>query len=285
MLALALLQNGLDAASLQPESLAAWIAYTQAALSKMQQRVQPGARFLRLDETTGLADRIRTGEPFVVPLGRCPQKVTGALIHDWVGIVFVPNVKMDDILSTVRDYSHYREFYYPAVVESKLLKSDSRRDRFSMLLVNKSLVSKTALAGDFESSYFRVDDHRWYSISETVRMQEVESFGTPQQRTLAPNEGSGLIWRLYSITSFEERDGGVYIELEAIALSREIPPSLRWVATPIIRHVSRNSILTSLQQMTQAVSSRTTLSARLAGGSNAPGRMSPAPQNAAISFH
>lgn len=280
------LQNGLPAATLQPESLAAWTAYTQAASSKMQQRAQPGGQpFLRLDEITGVAERIHAGELLVAPLGRVPLRVAGALVHDWLGIAFVPNAKMDDVLSTARDYWHYAEFYHPAVVESKLLKNDSLTDRFSILLVNKALVSKTALAGEFETTYIRVDEHRWYSISETVRMQEVESYGTPQQRLLAQNEGSGLIWRLYSITSFEERDGGVYMELEAMALSREIPPSLRWIATPIVRRVSRNSILTSLQQTTQAVCSRTTLSARLPNRSNTVGHLSPPPGNGPISFH
>jgi hypothetical protein len=34
-----------------------------------------------------------------------------------------------------------------------------------------------------------------------------------------------------SIARFEQRDAGVYIELEAMALSREIPAALRFVAT------------------------------------------------------
>jgi hypothetical protein len=41
------------------------------------------------------------------------------------------------------------------------------------------------------------------------------------------DEGIGLIWRLSSITGLEERDGGVYAELEAIALSRDIPTAVR----------------------------------------------------------
>ena len=43
------------------------------------------------------------------------------------------------------------------------------------------------------------------------------------------------------------------MEVEAIALSRDIPIALRWVANPIVRRVSRNSMLVSLQQMKEAV--------------------------------
>jgi hypothetical protein len=66
-------------------------------------------------------------------------------------------------------------------------------------------------------------------------------------------EGSGLIWRLFSIARYAQRDGGVYVELEAIALSRDIPPTFRWLIEPIVRRVSRGSLLTSLQQTENAV--------------------------------
>jgi hypothetical protein len=56
-----------------------------------------------------------------------------------------------------------------------------------------------------------------------------------------------------SIARFEQRDAGVYIELEAIALSREIPAAGRFVADPIVRRVSRNSLLASLQQTVESV--------------------------------
>lgn len=229
----------------------------------MQARLQPGRRFLSIDETEARAEKIRRGEPFIFPFGATPQKVHSGLIHDWVGIAFVPDAKVDDVLSTLRDYEHYSEFYHPAVVESKASQHDGPQDRFSLLLVNKSLISKTALDGDYESSYVRIDDHRWYSISHATRIQEIENYRTAQQRALPENEGAGLIWRLSSITLFEERDGGVYIEVEAMALSRDIPLSLRWVATPIVRRVSRSSLLTSLQQTTNAVCSRNFVAVQL----------------------
>jgi hypothetical protein len=62
-----------------------------------------------------------------------------------------------------------------------------------------------------------------------------------------------LIWRLYSISRFEQRDGGVYVELEAIALSRDVPGALRWVVDPIVRRTSRSSMVVSLQKTEGAV--------------------------------
>jgi hypothetical protein len=86
-------------------------------------------------------------------------------------------------------------------------------------------------------------------------MQEVADYGTSSQHMLPENEGTGYMWREFSITRFEERDGGVYVELEAVVLSRDVPLLLRWLVDPIVRRVSRNTLLISLQQMEQAVRS------------------------------
>ncbi len=51
---------------------------------------------------------------------------------------------------------------------------------------------------------------------------------------------------------FEERDGGVYVEVEAIALSRDIPAAVRWMVDPIVKRVSRSSVATSLKQTQEA---------------------------------
>ena len=66
-------------------------------------------------------------------------------------------------------------------------------------------------------------------------------------------EASGYVWCLYSIARLEQRDSGTYVEIEAIALSRDIPAVLRWVVNPVVRRVSRNSMLVSLQKMKEAV--------------------------------
>jgi hypothetical protein len=80
--------------------------------------------------------------------------------------------------------------------------------------------------------------------------------------------GDGRSWktRLFGITRYVERDGGVHIELEAIGLSRDIPASLRWLVEPVVRRVSRGSLLTSLQQTENAVRLRVELANGKTGG-------------------
>lgn len=242
------------AATLKPETVAAWDAYLAAAHAAMQARLQPGAQFLWLDEKLDRAEHVRTQGPYILPGGpHIPRKVPSGLIHDWLGAGFIPNVTIEEILHVVRDYDRYKEIYRPGVIDSISHGNEGVKDLFSMRLANRSVVAKTALDTDCEASYFRVDDHRWYGISNTLHIQEIDHFGTPQQRTLPENSGTGLIWRLSSITRLEERDGGVYAELEAIALSRDIPAAFRLFVTPIVRRVSRDSLATSLHQTRVAV--------------------------------
>ncbi len=233
------------AATLKPETKAVWGAYLQAANTAMEARLQPGVHFLWLDDEPERAEDIRTKGPYITPVGKhIPKKVPSGLIHDWIGVGFLPNVKIADILQVVRDYDRYKEMYRPGVIDSISHGKSGAKDLFSMRLMNKSVISKSALDTDCEASYFRVDDKHWYGVSNTVHIQEVDKFGTPQQRTLPEDQGTGLIWRLSSITRLEERDGGVYAELEAIALSRDIPAAFRLFVTPIVRRVSRDSLLT-----------------------------------------
>lgn len=101
----------------------------------------------------------------------------------------------------------------------------------------------------------KAGSQKWYGITTAVRVQEVEDHSHPSAHTLPFGQGSGYVRRSHSITRYEEGDGGVYIEIEAMALSREIPGAIRWVVDPIVRRFSKESLVTSLRQAQDAVSS------------------------------
>jgi hypothetical protein len=219
------------------------------------------------------------------------MKVPSGLIHDWVGAAFIPSVALPDVLRVVRDYGRYKDIYHANVVDSKSTASSEWEDRFSLLLMNKSVIARAALDSDYQSSYTRLDNQRWYSITEATRIQEVTNYGTPSRRISPENQGTGVIWRLYSISRFEERDGGVYVEVEAVALSRDIPFSLRWLVDPIVRRISRSSLMTSLQQTRDAVRSGTSSASRSSdrplcpAGTSCPAATTISGASAAHAFH
>jgi len=242
------------AAELKEETVLAWQEYLRAAEARNQRHLAPGSCFLSIDAIPGEAAKLRQGDIAVSPaVPDVPVKVPSGLIHDWTGAIFVPNASVGDVIRLVRDYQQYDTVYHPTVVSSKPLDTSEWEDRFSMVVVNKSFFAKRALDSDYHSTFVRVDSERWYSISEATRVQEISRYGSPSQDVLPEDHGTGFIWRLYSVARYEQRDGGVYIELEAIALSRDIPGALRWLVEPIVRRVSRSSLVTTLQQTAEAV--------------------------------
>jgi len=253
--ALALLPT-LGAAELASQTVGAWDRYVQSADAAMQARLQPGRAFLWIDETSARRQQVHAGEILVTGMGEHnPIKVPSGLIHHWMGAAFFPNARVDDVLNVIRDYEHYKNYYNPTVIDSHAILQTSAADRFSMLFMNKSLFLKTALESEYTTSYAAAGNGQWYSTASAVRVQEVEDYGQSGERELPPDEGSGYIWRLHSITRYQEADGGVYVEVEAMALSRDIPAMLRWVVDPIVRRVSKDAVATSLRQTLAAVTS------------------------------
>jgi hypothetical protein len=249
-----------SAADLKPATVRAWDEYVSAARARMQQRLQPGSSFLNADENGDWACRLRRGE-FIVARGgsRGLTNVPGGSISDWFGAVFIPDVTREQVLAVLNDYDHYADFYGPVVVASKTLVAHGPEYAFSLILTNKAGFVSTTLDTEYESRVFQVNERCWFSLSESTHTREIEGYGTTAQHELAEGTGRGLIWRLFSIARYEQRDGGVYVEIEAMALSRDIPVSLRWVAEPIVRRISQSALVTSLRQTKNAVRARGTL--------------------------
>jgi hypothetical protein len=267
LLAIFLVPIRVGAATLKPETVAAWEEYLRTADANLNERVRPGGTFLWTFENEDRAAKVRGGEIVVAPApGKVPLKVPGGLIHHWMSAVYLPNLKLDEVIEVTREYDRYKEFYRPSVIESKTIAHRGSEDLFSMVLMNKAFFMETALDADYDANNVRLDDRRAYSISRTTRVQEIQAYRQADERRIREGEGGGYIWKLYSVARFEERDGGVYVEMEAIALSRDIPVALRVVVDPIVRRVSRNSLLISLRQTEEAVRGSSVATARSKAG-------------------
>lgn len=252
-----------NAANLKPETVSAWNNYVDQAQADLQRRIQPGGCFLWTMENADRAERVHAGEIVVAPApGPDPKNVPGGLIHHWVGAIFIPNRTIEQLVNVTRNYDRYKDYYQPSVIESRTVASGDANDEFSMRIMNKALFLKVALDADYRVTYVRVDENKIYSISRTTRLQEIDGYGGAREHVIPEGEGLGYIWKLVSIARMEQRDGGVYLELEGIALSREIPLAARFLADPIVRRVSRNSMLVSLRETREALHEDTGLEPR-----------------------
>ncbi len=71
--------------------------------------------------------------------------------------------------------------------------------------------------------------------------------GEPQERDLPVGDDHGFLWRLNSYWRFYEADGGVYVQCNAISLTRDVPAGLGWLIRPFIENVPRESLNFTLE--------------------------------------
>ena len=243
-----------NAAELQRDTVGAWQEYLQRAGVRMHRRLDAGKAFLWQDEAAGRRQRARQGEILVAPMvGRGTQAVPNGLIHHWIGAVFIPNASIDLVMGIVHDYDRYKDMYKPVVTDSQSIGAGAEGREFSMVWQKHVLFVNAAIRGRYRTRDITLDSHRGYSVVEATSLQQIEDCGRQGEHLLPPDTGTGLIWRIHSISRYQECDGGVYLEIEVIVLSRDIPGSLRWLVGPVVNHLSINSLTTTLQQTRAAV--------------------------------
>lgn len=251
-LAVLFVATQLSAAELKSQTLAAWDDYISSLFSRVEAdtRISP---FLRISEVPKRLYMQAGGILVWRECESCPVRAPNGFIHNWVGAMFIPKATIGDVLAVIRDYDRYPEIYKPAVIEAKKLSSTSQDDRFSMLLRQKVLFVTAAIQGEYVTRFVRLDAKHWYSVSRSTRLQAIEALGERRMRVFPPDHGPGYVWRLSSLTKLEESDGGVYVEVEALGLSRSIPIMLRWLVDPILEQLPRNSMNAALEETRKAV--------------------------------
>ena len=245
------------AAELSQQTVAAWENYVASARLRIQDRLDGKSPFLWADEDLIRRRRLSLGEIVISPLGSShPLSVPHGLIHHWIGAVVIPGATTQDLSAVVGDYGRYKEIYRPTIVKAELLESAGDDQKFSLLWVQKVLFVTAAFYTEFDSDYVALNSRKGYMTLSATRVQQIEDYGEKNERRLAPDEGSGYLWRLVSFARFEERDGGLYLELEVIGLSKDVPGSLRFFLKPVLDHVPRQALTVKLDQTRQAIRSQ-----------------------------
>jgi hypothetical protein len=243
---------------LKEQTVQAWEAYIRAANELVKERADGHSSFLWVDENPERVQRVRAGEILVAPgNSNNPRKVPHGLIHDWIGAMFLPNSKLDDVMRVLHDYDHYKDFYKPLVVKSKLLERTQDHEKVTLLMMQKAFSVTAGVETENEVLIVRPDANRAYSVSNSVRVQEIADCGKPGEHALPEGHGPGYVWREFSVSRLEQRDGGVYVEIETIAMSRGIPVALRWMINPLVENLPRKIMLATLTDTRNAVNQET----------------------------
>lgn len=243
----------LRAADLKQETVAAFDHYVQLSEQRMADETGPESflwidslptqrrdgEYARLKKGEVITERLETredGKPIPIPDG---------LIHHWMGTVFVPGASLSQVLAFLQDYDNQSRFYQPEVRRSKLLERSGNHFRI-FLRLRKTKVVTVVLNTEYDVDYTTLDAARAGSRSYSTRIAEVENAGEPDEQEKPIGHDSGFMWRLNSYWRFQQRDGGTYVQLEAISLTRDIPTGLGWLIRPFITSIPQQSLAFTL---------------------------------------
>lgn len=259
-LALVAPQAGL-AAELGPEAVRDFDRYVRLIERHMQSGLSSNGAFLRVDgwpreRRSNAYRRLRQGEVVVERINPDDSeqrfRLPDALLHHWAGTLFIAGASLNEVLAVVQNYDRHQKYYSPEVVNSKLLEQNGDDFRVSLRLRRKKIVT-VVLETIHDVHYTRMNAQRAYSRSYSTRIAEVEHPGEARERQLPPGKDTGYLWRLYSYWRFAEADRGVYVQCEAISLTRDIPTGLAWLIGPFIQSIPKESLEFTLRSTREAV--------------------------------
>lgn len=199
--------------------------------------------------------KLKAGEVLVQ---RDSTRVTGACTHipdglilDWIGVVFVPGVSLSQTLATLQDYNRDSAFYPKQVVRSELASHSG--DNFHIYLRLKQFhVITVVLDTEYDVHYERLDSAHVYAVSRSTHVAEIDRAGTSERKELVGND-HGFLWRLNSYWRFRQAKGGVYVQIEAISLTPDVPTGLGWIIGSFIESIPESSLRSTLVESRSAL--------------------------------
>ncbi|MEO8658665.1 MAG: hypothetical protein ABI693_09355 [Bryobacteraceae bacterium] len=240
---------------LNPQTVQAFDEYIRKTESRIDSHIRE-QRFLWADGSEERLARIRKGEIVTEPFeGEGVIQVPDGIIHDWTGSVFIPGATLKETLALVQNYDAHKVIYKPEVIDSRILRHEGNDFKIYLQLLKKKVFT-VVLNTEHDVHYFPLDSKRCHSRSYSTRIAEVENYGKPDQRELPAGKDRGFLWKLYSYWRFQERDGGTYVECEAISLTRGIPAGTGWIVKPIIRTLPREALANSLAATRAALAAK-----------------------------
>jgi hypothetical protein len=245
---------------LHSETIAVFDRYVRLTEERNEAELNHGAALLWIDslaaaQRTEAYAALKRGEVQIQQLTTIdngkPMVCPGGMIHHWVGLVFIPGVKLEDVLAILEDYDHQSTYYSPDVERSKIESRDG--DHFRVFLrFRRHKVITVVLNTEHDVNYFHDAPGRAHSRSTAVRIAEVENPGKSDEREKQPGDDGGFLWRMETWWRMEERDGGVYVQSEVASLTRDIPTGLGWLVGPFVISIPKETLVFTLDATRRA---------------------------------
>jgi hypothetical protein len=237
-----------------PAAIAAFNSYTEVVETRLARQHRSDSAFLAGVAPAGQEEiPLRQGDLVVEQVTRSGgMALTGARLHHWRASAFAAGAKAEDFERLMKNFNGYPQVFYPQVVQAKVLGQQGERMQVSMRVRQHNVIT-VVMDTTYDVNFQRLDARRGYSISRSTRISEIESPGTSSERALNGREEHGFLWRLNTYWSYEERDGGLYLQVESVSLTRSIPYGLAWAVGPFVESVPRESLEFTLRSTCNAL--------------------------------
>jgi hypothetical protein len=237
-----------------PAAVAGLNSYTGRVESRLDAQHRSAEAYLAPEDSA----RLRSGGLVIEQLTPAAgSELPGALLHDWRGTAFVPGAKGVDFERVMRDFRGYPRYFSPQVLKSTAPAQEGDRYRVT-LRVRQTHILTVVMDTTYDVTFGRdnfggTGAQYGYSVSRSTQITEIDSPGTAKERALSPSEEHGFLWRLNTYWSYKERDGGLYIQIESVSLTRSIPTGLGWAIGPFIESIPRESLEFTLRAARDAL--------------------------------
>ena len=233
------------------ETVGAWESYIEGVNTSVAERNTGSRPFLSADESPETQRRVQSGE--LVITNHDPRKVPRGLIHDWIGVMFLPNISLDQVMAVLNGYDRYSDIYKSLIRKSSVIEQSGDSVKLNVLAVQKAFSVTAAVDTDEEIQITRPGPNRVCITASSSRIQEIANYGKPNEHTFPEDRRPGYVWRALIVQRLEQRDGGVYVELETMSLSRGIPIEVRWLIKPLTDELPRKMMTDILDETRAAV--------------------------------
>jgi hypothetical protein len=246
------------AAESTPEAASAFNAYASGVELRLASQHRLAGTFLVMPaarEETGqpMDARLRRGDVVVErltpPTG---AEFAGAMLHHWRGTAFVAGATVPDFERLMQDFPAYPEHFHPQVLRARLIMRQGDRLEAAMR-VRQQHVLTVVMDTAYDIRFGRLDARHGYSMAHSTRISEIDAPGTSREHALDAEHEHGFLWRQDTYWSYEERDGGLYMQVEAVCLTRDLPRGLGWAVGPFVESVPRESLEFTLSSVSRAL--------------------------------
>jgi hypothetical protein len=226
-------------AQASPAAIIAFNTYARTVESRLTHQHRSPDLFLALPGDPATRAQLRSGRLLIEQL--TTPTTPDALLHHWRATTFVPNATVADFEHLLQNFNAYPNNFAPQILSSTVI-WNTPTDTLLRLRTRQHHVITVVLDTTVDVTFATLDPGHGYSISHSTRIDQI-----------SPSGDDGFLYRLNTYWTYEQRDGGLYLQIESLSLTRSIPHGLAWAIQPYLESIPRESLVFTLTSARNAL--------------------------------